>query len=115
MQIIKVDKWDGTAVKNALDDVVKNILIKKYDYIENFTLLDGRLVLSALAVMVASAALVWDYFHPFPESKPILIICVSIYFVLSIIIALYTTYMEKGIFAVAIQRYIYMIYYFVVL
>ncbi|XP_014207082.1 probable signal peptidase complex subunit 2 [Copidosoma floridanum] len=102
--IIKVDKWDGAAVKNALDDVVKNILIKKYNYIENFTLLDGRLALSAIAVLVAGVALAWDYFYPFPASKPVLLICVSIYFVLSVIITFYTSYMEKGIFVVAIQR-----------
>jgi len=102
--VIKVDKWDGTAVKNALDDVVKSILTKKYNYIENFALLDGRLVLSAIAVLVAGTALAWDYFNPFPASRPVLVICVSIYFVLSVIITLYTSYMEKGIFVVAIQR-----------
>ena len=29
---IKVDKWDGSAVKNALDDAVKEVRIKCYRY-----------------------------------------------------------------------------------
>uniref|UniRef100_A0A1B6BZ02 Signal peptidase complex subunit 2 n=2 Tax=Clastoptera arizonana TaxID=38151 RepID=A0A1B6BZ02_9HEMI len=101
---IKVDKWDGSAVKNALDDAVKDVLTKKFNYIENFTLMDGRLSMCGLAVFVAMFALLWDWLYPFPQSRPVLIICVSIYFVLMGLLTLYTTYKEKGIFVVSVQR-----------
>lgn len=91
-------------MKNALDDAVKDVLTKKYNYLENFSLLDGRLVLGGVAVLVAIVALLSDYLYPFPASEPILITCVLIYFFFMGLLTLYTAHKEKGIFVVAIQR-----------
>ena len=103
-QLVKINKWDGSAVKHAIDDSVKLALMQRPNCTEHFGLVDGRLFICALAVIIALVALGWDFKHPFPESKPVLIICVGSYFVLMGILTLYTTYREKNIFAVAVQK-----------
>lgn len=100
----KINKWDYMALKNTLDDAVKDVLIAKYNHIEDFSLIDCRLLICTFAVLVAGFALAWDFFNPFPKSRFVLNICVALYFITMGAISLYTTYMEKGIFAVTLER-----------
>ncbi|XP_052782837.1 signal peptidase complex subunit 2-like isoform X1 [Mya arenaria] len=101
---VKIDKWDSAALKNALDDGAKKVMLDKFGFTESHKLMDGRLFICTVAVVFAMFALVWDYFRPFPESRPVLIICVLSYFFLMGVLTVYTTYMEMGIFLVALDK-----------
>lgn len=101
---VKIDKWDSTALKNALDDAVKSIMLEELRYVERFTLVDIRLALSTLAVGLALFAIAWDYLYPFPLSRYVLLVCACLYFLVSGVLTLYSMLVERCIFFVAVQR-----------
>lgn len=99
----KIDKWDQNAVRLALDDAVKKTVLD-LGYEENFHLVDSRLIICTIAVLFSLLALVWDFLYPYPQSRPLLIICVCSYFVLMCILTLHLNFFEKNIFLVAQQK-----------
>lgn len=87
-----------------MDDSVKTALMNRTNMKEHHAIIDGRLLICALAVATALVALGYDYQYSFPTSKPVLIVCVCFYFFLMGVLTVYTSYVEKGIFAVGNQK-----------
>lgn len=56
---------------------------------EDHSLMNGRLVISALGVGFALYAVVWDFLHPYPESRSVLMTCAISYFILMGILTMY--------------------------
>lgn len=100
---IKVDKWDQNAVRIALDDAAKKVMVDQ-GYEENFKLVDQRLVICTLAVLAAGFALLYDWLYPFPASRNIIICSVVSYGFLMAVLTLYMNYYEKSIFMIAHQK-----------
>jgi len=102
--IITVDKWDSSQVKNVLDETAKQVLLQHFKYDESNLLVDIRLFLCALPVASAFFALIYDFLHPFPESAPVLKICVYAYIFLIIILTLYSTFVESNTILIAYKK-----------
>ncbi|RNA34189.1 signal peptidase complex subunit 2 [Brachionus plicatilis] len=100
----KIDKWDWNALKNALDDAGRKFLTNQKDCQETHSLMNGRLIISTIAVLFSLYAIGYDYLYPFPESKLVIIVCVASYFVTVGILTLYTSFIEKGCFAQVVQK-----------
>ena len=101
---IKLDKWDTTGVKHGLDDVIKKLFNKGFNFKETNGLTDAKIFMSATAVMLALLAFVYDYFTGFPKSFPVLLLCVVGYALLMSALSLFSFFFEKTYIYSGIKR-----------
>ncbi|CAB3980701.1 signal peptidase complex subunit 2 [Paramuricea clavata] len=101
---VTIDKWDGNAVKNALDDAVRKVLTEHLKFVENHRVIDTRLAICTIACLFAVAALIYDYYIPFPTSRPVLILCVLSYFLLMGVLTMFTAFKEQNFIVFANEK-----------
>jgi len=99
-----VDKWDGNAIKNSLDDVVRKFFTETLKYKEKHNYIEIRLALSGTGCAIALSALAYDYLYPYPASKYVVLSCVITYFVLMTLLTLFTALVEKNYILVALEK-----------
>lgn len=101
---VKIDKWCGSAAHYTLDDHVHGIFTKVLDFKPSYRLMNTRLLISATAVLSAAVALIYDYVHPFPQSVSVLSTCVVLYFILTVILTVYSTFVGELQCAIRLER-----------
>lgn len=90
-----IETGDSIKVKQVLDDSLYNTLTDKNltGFEANNTFENGKVLLMLLAC--ASALVAQFYPMPFPDSRLLLFVCCAIYFIVSFILQLLMTFVEK--------------------
>ena len=91
LELLQVDLGDMVKLKQILDEAVASRILEKLeeDYrLDNFKL--GIMISACIFAMVAQFAPI-----PFPDSRPVLGLCCCVYFVLSGILQLITTFIDQ--------------------
>jgi signal peptidase complex subunit 2 len=91
MELLQVDLGDMVKLKQVLDEAVASALLEKLD--EDYRWDNFKLSIMALACVFAMVAQFAPI--PFPESRPLLGICGCAYFVLSGVLQLIATFIDK--------------------
>ncbi|XP_065919069.1 signal peptidase complex subunit 2-like [Dysidea avara] len=101
---VKVDRWNGAAVKHALDDAAKNVFVKQLKFVEDFYITDYKLLLCTIACCFSLFALGYDYVAPFPKSIYVLASCVVSYFIIMAYMTWYGSKIEGDCFMTALDK-----------
>uniref|UniRef100_A0AC35UE58 Signal peptidase complex subunit 2 n=1 Tax=Rhabditophanes sp. KR3021 TaxID=114890 RepID=A0AC35UE58_9BILA len=95
---IKVMKWDSPTVRIALSDVGRKVLMAKDNWNESQRVADIKILISLVAVIFSGYCCYYDYIHPFPESRMVITVCATSYFVFITILTAYTYFIENNLF-----------------
>lgn len=103
-EIITIDKWDAGQVKNVLDETAKQVILQHFKYNESNFLVDVRLFLCFLPIAAAFFGMIYDYLNPFPQSAAVLKICVYSYIFFTIILTVYSVFVESNTILIALKK-----------
>jgi signal peptidase complex subunit 2 len=93
------NKFDNSALKQALDDAATKYLTEDLDYVEDHSIINWKIILGSIGCILALIA--QFYPAPFPDNKIVLIICASGYFICSSILQYIVSFMQKDSFLIA--------------
>ncbi|EPQ67654.1 Bgt-2450 [Blumeria graminis f. sp. tritici] len=91
----KISLYSVTELKNTSDDAIPAYL-NSLKFKQSHTVADIRLVIGYASLLIAAATFSWDYKFGFEATKLYTAFAVGLYATLSIILSLYSTYVEKG-------------------
>eukprot|EP00033_Pygsuia_biforma_P001409 GCRY01001593.1.p1 GENE.GCRY01001593.1~~GCRY01001593.1.p1 ORF type:complete len:192 (-),score=21.07 GCRY01001593.1:187-762(-) len=90
---IVINSYDINAVKQLLDDEIRQVVVNKLDFEEDVVVNNFRLFFGVISCILAVVG------HFFPEhspvNRPVLFLCVGGYFILSLATKYLTTHFEK--------------------
>lgn len=91
LELLQVDVGDMIKLKQILDETVASAVLEKLE--EDYRLDNFKLIIMVSACAFAMAAQFAPI--PFPESRPLLGVCCCVYFLLSGLLQLITTFIDK--------------------
>merc|ERR1712170_77271 len=96
---VAFDRWDHRQVKNAIDDVVEEVVKKQLgdSSEECFALVDKRLWMAFTSCLLCGIACLYDYLYPYPASHYFMIGCIVPYAIIMAYLTYFMMYIEGNI------------------
>eukprot|EP01137_Pigoraptor_chileana_P019758 Opistho-2@81228 len=98
---LRIDLYDAAGIKNGLDDTIRAYVIEDLGYNEDHRYTDLKLALCGIASLFSAVALVYNFFVPFPDCKPVLATCAIGYFLITGFVTVLSMFYEKNTIIVA--------------
>ncbi|KAM3581125.1 hypothetical protein VKS41_006565 [Umbelopsis sp. WA50703] len=92
---IKVNKYNATELKHAVDDHLRKFLSNDLEYTESHQHIDVKLALGYLSCIFAAVATYYEWKVKFEKAKPVTLVCVVAYFILNTVAWAYALFVEK--------------------
>ncbi|KAG2172222.1 hypothetical protein INT43_004763, partial [Umbelopsis isabellina] len=93
---IKVNKYNATELKHAVDDHLRKYLSNDLGYAESHRHIDVKLALGYLSCVFAVIATYHEWKVKFEKAKPVTLVCVVAYFILNTAAWVYALLVEKN-------------------
>ncbi|RCI06802.1 hypothetical protein CU098_013788 [Rhizopus stolonifer] len=98
------NKYDGTQLKNAVDDELARFYSKKLGFEQSHTHTDVKLITGYVSCFIAAGAFWNEYKSSFTEALSVTIVCVVIYWIIQLIAVAYSYLVEKNEIFVGTQK-----------